>query len=143
MIIIRVLGGRVSKSGKLTLLTVLKLQLALISATRLQARGIPYEYAFPQGRKNDFDKSQRPCDVMSLWILRRDPHGCRASVPAADIDLVTPQERLNFVKQVALQRQAGVIRQRDFRKIKGMPNDDVVVGADDSYLASLVSQLSR
>lgn len=140
MVIIRVLGGRVSKSGKLTILTVLKLRLQLILAARLHAAGIPYEYAFPQGRQKDYN-TQRPCDVMSLWILKRDPHCCMANVPASDVDLVTMRERQSFVSSLADKRQAEVVRQRDIRKVKGLPNDIEVIGADDVYLVSLIHQL--
>jgi hypothetical protein len=141
MMIIRVLGGSLGKAGELTSLTVLKLRMALFLAKRLREKGVSYEYVFPQGRRTAAEK-QRPCDVMSLWTLQRDPYCFKVNVPASEEDLVTRQERLDFVKSVAAKRSAKVLRQRDFRKVKGLKPSDFEEGSShDTYLDEVGSNV--
>jgi hypothetical protein len=143
MIIIRVLGGSLSKSGELTRLTQLKLLMVLLHAKLLSEKGISYEYVFPQGRRTEAQK-QRPCDVMSLWVLKRDLYCFKVNVPASEEDLVTRQERLDYVKRVATKRRATVLRQRDFRKVKGMQPSDFEEGSShDTYLSEVGSNVLR
>lgn len=141
MIIIPVLGGSLGKSGELTLLTVLRLRMALFLAKRLHKKSLSYEYVFPQGRKVDHEKMQRPCDVMSLWIFQHDRYCFKVNVPAAGDDLITKRDRLDYVKSVAERRRARVLRKRDFRKVRGWTSDFEEGSSHDTYLSEVASNV--
>jgi len=117
VVIIRVLSGRLTKSGQLSRGTVLKLHLALFLANRLYARGVSYHYAFPQGRSEE-ELGQRPCDLMSLWVLKRDLRCEAVVVPEPGRDLITRAERKRFVANAARVRQAKVFRLRDALRMR-------------------------
>jgi hypothetical protein len=137
MIIIRVLGGSLNKSGGLTGLTIFKLWMVLLHGKMLHEKGVSYEYVFPQGRHASHQK-QRPCDVMSHWVLKRDPYCFKVNVPASGEDLVTRQERLDYVESVAVKRRAQVLRQRDFKKVKKLQPADFEGGSShDTYLGEV------
>jgi len=123
MIIIRVLSGRINKSGKLTLGTLFKLQLARFLGSRVHDQDVQYQYVFPQGREKPDSGGQRPCDLMSQWMLKNDAHCWQAAVPSTEYDLVTRAEKMKFVQTSAKARSAQVLRFRDFFSIRKLEKD--------------------
>lgn len=139
MFLIRVLSGRINpKSRQLSWGTKFKMWLSLWLAKLLQQKNLPYGYVFPQGRTGQ-QKGQRPCDLMSLWIMKKDPRCWSVVVPESGIDLVTRAEKLAFVKAVADKRKAIVVRNRDFRKVDTFTFDEDNTDFGDVYLSNVIS----
>lgn len=123
MIIIRVLSGRINKSGELTFGTLFKLKLALFLGSRVHEQKVQYQYVFPQGREKPDSGGQRPCDLMSQWMLKNDAHCWQAAVPEPEYDLVKRAEKIKFVQTSAKTRSAKVLRLRDYFSIPKLEKD--------------------
>lgn len=109
MIIITVVTGKVTTSGRVSLGTWLKLRLALFVANILYTSKVPYLYVFPQGDPRTFKSGLRPCDVMSTWVLMNDPHCITASVPDLQYNLLSRADRVAYVHEVAEARNASIL----------------------------------
>lgn len=109
MIIITLVTGKVTASGKLGLGTRFKLRLAMLIARNLHASKVPYLYVFPQGDARTFKGGLRPCDIMSTWVLQRDPYCITVSVPELQYNLLTREERVAYVHEVAEARNAAIL----------------------------------
>lgn len=105
MIALTVMTGSLTKKGKLTLFTKVKLLSQMWFAKWLHFNRTPYCYVFPQGAQPG--KYVRPCDVMSMYVLRRDPYCTQVYVPHGE-NLLTRQERVDFVEQVVQQKKVKV-----------------------------------
>lgn len=96
MISLTVMTGKVT-GGSLTLGTLFKLWLMLVVAKWLRHNHVSYRYIFPQGA----NKGPRPCDLMSRYVMQRDPKCWQVHVPESGVELVSRAERVAFVEQVA------------------------------------------
>lgn len=105
MIALTVMTGAVTKKGKLTFFTKVKLRLLLRLAKWLSVNRIQYRYVFPQGAQPG--TWVRPCDLMSHYVLIRDPRCVQVHVPHGE-NLISRADRVNFVEQVVRDYQVKV-----------------------------------
>jgi hypothetical protein len=105
MLVLTIVTGAVTRAGELTPFTRVKLQQLLLLGNWFHSNGVAYRYVFPQGGKEG--DMVRPCDLMSQYVLREDPWCLQVHVPHG-VDLLTRQERVAFVEQIARQYQAKI-----------------------------------
>jgi hypothetical protein len=91
--------GAVNAKQELTLFTKFKLQLQLLVACWLHLWRAQYRYVFPQGARPG--ESVRPCDCMSHYVLMRDPFCAQVHVPDAKENLLSREDRVTFVEDIA------------------------------------------
>jgi len=105
MIALTIMTGAITRKEKLTLLTMIKLRLSLRIAQWLHFNRVPYWFVFPQGAREH--ESVRPCDLMSQYVLMRDPYCMQVYVPDFD-NLLTRADRVAFVEHIANKHKAKV-----------------------------------
>lgn len=105
MIALTVMTGAVTKKEELTLFTKEKLRSQMWIANWLHFNRFPYCYVFPQGAQAG--EGQRPCDLMSTYVLKRDPYCTQVYVPHGE-NLLTRQERVDYVEQLRSEKMLKV-----------------------------------
>ena len=132
MIALTVMTGAVTAAGELTWFTNVKLQMVLQLGDWLHANHVPYRYVFPQGAQPGL-KKVRPCDLMSHYVLARDPYCAQVHVPDG-VDLIEREERVAFVEQVLKEHKAKVFgfgmmfHPAHYRGLEDDPMKDILGG---------------
>lgn len=132
MIALTVMTGALTKKGKLTLFTKVKLWSQMWIAKWLHFNRNPYCYVFPQGAEPG--QWVRPCDAMSVHVLMRDPYCTQVYVPDKNENLLSRDDRVAFVEDVAKKHDAKVFgfgmifRPAHYRGLEDDPMKDIFQG---------------
>ncbi len=106
--VIKLLTGKVKKSGRLSVRTLARLQMSRLYARRFRKGNVSYLYVITQGRKEG-EEGPRPCDAMSAWIRARDTHCTDVITPGKGYDLVDQIDRELFADQVVVAEGADLV----------------------------------